>query len=71
MKKGPEAVLFGPTPQDAQAASLRLRPTSAAAYILLPADASHDRFPRHFGQSASPSSGRCAKPILARGRAAS
>ena len=37
MKKGPEAVLFGPTPQDAQAASLRLRPTLAAAYILFPA----------------------------------
>ena len=27
MKKGPEAVLLGPIPQDAQAVSLRLRPT--------------------------------------------
>ena len=69
MKKGPEAVLFGPTPTGCSGGFLAAAPDPLPPPTsFFPADASQDRFRRHFGQSASPSSGRWAKPLLAWGR---
>ena len=63
MKKGPEAVILGPIPQDAQAVSLRLRPTLCRRpQSFFRRTRLMIAFRRHFSQSASPSSGRWANP---------